>query len=78
MATIKIKKQAAPAEAAPVTDNSFVLDGKKYRVIMQRVKLPLQGITTEMTAADIAATEEAQRYLVKEKAIGTVIEEVIE
>lgn len=78
MATFKTKKATAPAPAAPIADNNFVLDDKKYRVIMQKVKLPVQGITTEMTAADICTSEEAQRYLVSQRAIGSVIEEVTE
>lgn len=79
MATMKIKRSnGAQAQEATIEDNCFTLDDKKYRVIMKKVKLPLQGVTTEMTAADICATEEAQRYMVNVKAIGTVIEEVIE
>ena len=79
MATFKTKKaNTAAAPDAPIADNNFELDGKKYRVIMKKVRLPLQGVTTEMTAADICATEEAQRYLVTVGAVGSVIEEVIE
>jgi len=73
----KKKTSAAATEeaAAPAADNTFEYAGKKYKVTKPTVIRFVTG-PTELTAADICTSLEAQQYLVEEKC--TCIEEVVE
>lgn len=70
------KKAAVETSAGP--ENHFTYNGKKYSVKMQKVIMPVGGERMVLTAADICATEEAQKYLIEAGCIGSVLEEVIE
>jgi len=52
----------------------FTVNGKSYRMLLQRVNIPDVGVRT---AVEILVDTEAQQKLVEIGCIGTVIEEVI-
>lgn len=63
--TFKTKSAAKPDEAAaPAADSSFQFGGKKYKVT-KGARVPLANGAMTLTAADIAVSEEAQKYLVE-------------
>ncbi|THU34244.1 hypothetical protein FAM09_24815 [Niastella caeni] len=66
----------APAdEVMPlVEEGCFVVDGKKYRVKLPKVRIPEIG---ERTALELAVDVEAQQWLIKNNCIGSVLEEVV-
>lgn len=53
----------------------FVYQGKKYQVLGHSWHIPGIG---ELTTLEICVHEDAQRYLVENNTLGTVIEEVLE
>lgn len=69
----KVDKQANPPSSAAA--GTFSYEGKSYKVILPRVHIPDMGI---VTALDILSDRAAQEYLVKNNAVGSVIQEVIE
>lgn len=68
------KKDKLPPAAA-LAENQFEYGGKKYRVLLGKMRIAELG---ELTAADVCASPEAQEYLVKANCLGSVLEEVIE
>jgi hypothetical protein len=66
-------KRKAPTEAP--ADNTFTVDGKKYKAI-KSANVPMANGAVLMSAADIASDEKAQKYLVENKC--SCVEEVIE
>lgn len=70
--TMTIKRQKK-SETPSDGFGSFKCDGKTYKLLMPGLNFPGIGV---LTAADICATEEAQKHLVENKS--HAIEEVIE
>jgi hypothetical protein len=63
----------AKAKAAALAENTFEYGGKTFKVL-SGAEIPGLG---KFTPAEIAVHEEAQKYLVENNCIGTLIEETV-
>jgi hypothetical protein len=76
--TLTTKGQTKPTTkvaAAPVEEHTFEYGGKKYKAIKGAI-IRLDTGMRELTAADIAVSEEAQEYAIKNKC--SCVQEVVE
>lgn len=67
------EKAALEARRKKAGKVHFVFEGEVYKPLMPRVFIPGIG---RRTALEICADKEAQAYLIREGAIGTVIEKI--
>jgi hypothetical protein len=61
----------------PISAGSFKYGGKKYRVNRKQVLIPAEGLGL-LTATDICASEEAQKYLIENGCVGSILSEDID
>jgi len=54
------------------TAETFVYDDKQYKVLLPKVNIPGIGVRT---SAEILVDEEAQKFLVENGCVGSIIEE---
>ena len=62
------------AKKVKATAETFVYDKKQYKVLIHAANIPGIGVRT---AAEILVDEDAQKYLVENGCVGSVIDESI-
>lgn len=73
---LKVAEPSAEPEQEIISElPKFKIGKKTYQVLMPKVEIPGIGIRT---ALELTADKDAQEYLIKVNAIGSVIKEIVE